>query len=73
MNPEDWIARALSGAIIVNTGQLQKADTKALDREVRRGALVKWRGYWHPIAGAAWGIGPLKTCYGTPAAKAAVN
>jgi hypothetical protein len=63
---------ALAGQVIVNIGQLADADTKALTQAVRAGTLIKWRGHWYPIAGADFGIGPLKTCYGTPEARAAI-
>lgn len=51
--------------VIVNLGQLTAEDKRSLDRVVKRGQIKKWRGYWHPVAGAPFGIGPLKTCYGT--------
>lgn len=52
-----------AGAVICNTGQISKADQRELDRAVRSGRARKWRGYWHPVPGASWGIGPLKTCW----------
>ena len=67
------LALALAGQIICDTGQLEAADTKALLRAVRAGELVKWRGHWFPVSGADFGIGPLKTCYGTPEAHATVQ
>jgi hypothetical protein len=57
------VCRALE-RVVVDIGQLSQADRRALDREVRRGKLQKWRGRWCPVPGAPWGIGPLKTCYG---------
>jgi hypothetical protein len=50
--------------VVVNIGQIDKPTKSALEREVRAGRLAKWRGYWFPVAGADYGIGPLKTCYG---------
>lgn len=73
MKPADWITLALNGQVLCNTGQLDAVTRRALDREVHRGTLVKWRGHWWPVAGARHGVGPLKTCYGTPAAHAAVQ
>lgn len=63
----DFVSEALAGHVVVNIGQVTPEDRKALDREVRAGRLCRWRGRWFPTAGAPWGIGPLKTCWGTPA------
>jgi len=62
----DQLNRALEGEVVVNIGQVGPLSRKALDRAVRAGKLAKWRGYWFPIAGASFGIGPLKTCWSTP-------
>ena len=71
--PEDILADVLAGAeVVADIGQVKGVWKKALDREVKAGRLTKWRGHWFPVAGAPWGMGPLKTCYGTPEAKAAV-
>lgn len=67
LSPFDWLCHALTGAVIVDIGQLTPADRELLERAVRRGALVKWRGHFAPVPGAAHGFGPQKTCYGKPA------
>ena len=59
----DWVAIAKQ-RVVISIGQLEKADAQLLDQAVRRGEIAKWRGYWHPVPGASWGIGSLKTCYG---------
>lgn len=64
-----WVAQAHQ-RVICDTGFLTDEAVRALNRECRTGGLVKWRGHWRPVAGASFGIGPLKTCYGTPEAKA---
>lgn len=65
--PEGEFADLLAGeTVVVDTGQVNGVWKKALDREVRAGRLNKWRGKWFPVAGASFGIGPDKTCYGTP-------
>lgn len=69
----NWLDRALAGHILADTGFLTKTDRALLDKAVRRGTLCKWRGHWAPTAGAPYGFGPPKTCYGTPEAKALVN
>jgi hypothetical protein len=61
----DYVAEATAG-VLVNIGQITPAGCRALARAVREGKLAQWRGYWHPVPGAAFGIGPLKTCYGRP-------
>jgi hypothetical protein len=52
-----------AGEVICNVGHVTKEDRRLLDRLVRAGTAVKWRGYWFPVAGASHGIGPLKTCW----------
>jgi hypothetical protein len=65
---------ALEGAVIVSLGQVTPGEKRVLDQAVRAGKLVKWRGHWFPVAGCPqYGLGPLKTCWGTPEAFAAVN
>lgn len=54
------------GEVLVDIGQIGADLQKSLDLAVKRGMIVKWRGYWHPVAGAHFGIGPLKSCYGLP-------
>lgn len=36
---------------------------------IERALAAAWRGAWCPQAGASFGLGPLKTCYGTHAAR----
>lgn len=62
----DQLNHALEGEVVVNIGQVGPLSKAALDRAVRAGKLAKWRGHWFPIAGATYGIGPLKTCWSTP-------
>lgn len=64
---DEIIAEALNGAVICNSGQCDKATVRALDKLVKAGKLAKWRGHWYPCAGANYGIGPLKSCWGLPA------
>lgn len=59
----DFITDALSD-VVCDIGQLDAATKRKLERLVRNGVITKWRGYWFPIAGAPFGIGSLKTCYG---------
>ncbi|MDE2467617.1 MAG: hypothetical protein KGL35_02445, partial [Bradyrhizobium sp.] len=54
---------ALGGAVIPVISEWHPAEKKAFERAVCAGKLMKWRGHWHPVPGAHWGIGPLKTCY----------
>lgn len=70
---EAKFAMVLAGEVVVDIGQVNGLWKQMLDREVRVGRLTKWRGHWHPVAGASWGIGPLKTCYGTPATAEALR
>ncbi len=72
--PESMLADVLAGREVVpDIGQVNGAWKSALSREVKAGRLVTWKGHWHPIAGASWGVGPLKTCYGTPEAAEALR
>lgn len=65
--PESALRELLSGEnVVADTGQVRGLWKRQLEREVRAGRLVKWRGKWFPVAGAPGGIGPDKTCYGTP-------
>lgn len=52
------------GGVVCNIGQVNDATKRQLDKLVRQGFAVKWRGYWHPCPGAQHGIGPLKSCWG---------
>lgn len=63
---DEIISEALNGAVICNSGQVDKATVRALDNLVRAGKLAKWRGHWYPCAGANYGLGPLKSCWGLP-------
>lgn len=63
--PQDWIVpAALAGDVIVDIGQVEKPTRRELDKLARLGVLLKWRGKWFPVAGAAFGLGPDKTCWG---------
>jgi hypothetical protein len=61
---EHTIDQINNGHAVADIGQLSKSDRRALDNAVRQKTIEKWRGCWHPIPGAPFGIGPLKTCYG---------
>lgn len=62
---QDWIIpAALAGKVIVNIGQIAPETARKLDKLTRSGELTKWRGKWYPVAGASFGIGPDKTCWG---------
>ena len=64
--PEKALADVLAGNdVVANIGQVKGLWKCALEREVKAGRLVKWRGKWFPTAGAPYGLGPDKTCYGT--------
>jgi hypothetical protein len=71
---DTFLGRAIKGEVICDIGQLNynPIQKRALIRAVRSGIVVKWRGYWFPNAGAPFGIGPLKTCYGLPAVRDAM-
>lgn len=65
--PESVLAEVLAGERVVpNIGQVRGLWKQMLEREVRAGRLAKWKGKWHPVAGAPWGMGSDKDCYGTP-------
>jgi hypothetical protein len=53
----------LAGEVICDIGQVSMQDRRAMDCLVRSGGAVKWKGHWFPIAGASFGMGPLKTCW----------
>lgn len=68
--PETALADLLAGRDVVpDIGQVKGLWKRMLKAEVRAGRLVTWRGKWFPVAGASRGIGPDKTCYGTPEAR----
>lgn len=52
-----------AGDVVCNIGQVDAETKRELNKLVRKGKARKWRGYWHPVAGANYGIGPLKTCW----------
>lgn len=62
----DRLNAALDGEVVVNIGQVTPGEKRVLAQAVRAGKLTTWRGRWFPVAGAPVGIGPLKTCWGTP-------
>lgn len=65
--PETALAEVLAGEIAVaDIGQVKGLWKRMLQKEVRDGRLVTWRGKWFPQAGCPHGLGPNKTCYGTP-------
>lgn len=65
--PEGALADVLSGRdVVADIGQVKGVWRNALKKEVRAGRLATWRGKWFPLAGAPGGLGPDKTCYGTP-------
>lgn len=69
--PEEALSDVLAGRdVVANIGQVKGAWKAALEKEVRAGRLAKWKGRWFPTAGAPWGIGPLKDCYGLPSIAA---
>lgn len=51
-----------SGEAIVNIGQVGRDLERALERAVRQGRLVKYRGHWNTLS-PIYGMGPLKTIY----------
>lgn len=57
------IASLFAGQVIPDIGQVDASDLRNLKALIRRGDVVKWRGKWYPDAGAAYGLGPDKTCY----------
>lgn len=63
-NCYEVLNEVLTGQIIVNIGQLDALTAHKLNKLVDAGTLAKWRGKWYPVAGASWGIGPDKTCWG---------
>lgn len=72
--PQDWIVpAALDGTVIVQISQIAPETVKQLDKLVRSGVLVRWRGKWYPVAGASFGLGPDKTCWGLASKYAAAE
>lgn len=66
MTNNDFVLAALKGSVVVDIGQIDGSTRRALNREVAKGALMRWRGFWYPVAGASHGLGPLKTCWAVP-------
>lgn len=65
--PESALRDVLAGDdVVADIGQVKGAWKAQLKKEVKAGRLVTWKGKWYPTAGASWGMGPDKTCYGTP-------
>lgn len=60
------ITAALNGDVVCDIGQVDMPTKRMLDNLAKDGTLAKWRGHWYPTAGAPWGIGPLKSCWGPP-------
>lgn len=52
------------GKVVVCIGQVPDEVRRQFEKLVRKGVAVKWRGKWYPVAGASFGLGPDKTCYG---------
>lgn len=64
---QQWIVdRIMNGEVVPCIGQVTEKTKRELDRRAKQGAITKWRGRWFPIAGASFGLGPMKTCYGLP-------
>jgi hypothetical protein len=60
---DETVERIINDAgALVNIGQISPAQQRMLERHVRRGSLVKYRGYWDTMS-PHYGIGPLKTIY----------
>lgn len=59
----EWLTEA-TRRVVVDCGQLSNDDRRDLKKAARRGDIAQWRGYWYPVPGAVFGLGPLKTCYG---------
>lgn len=65
-----WLPEMAYGAIhdsgcIVQLGQIGPFVERLLNRFVKQGVLVKYRGYWDTTLTFA-GMGPLKTIWATP-------
>jgi hypothetical protein len=56
--------------VLVDIGQIDQELKKSLRRWIKAGRIITWRGHWYPVAGASYGLGPAKTCYGTKLAQA---
>ncbi len=52
-----------AGKVVVDIGHVTKEERRELDKLVRKGVALKWRGRWYSVPGAQFGIGPLKTCW----------
>lgn len=58
------ISALAQGEVVAAIGQINDPTRKQLEKMVRHGDIAKWRGKWFPVAGAPFGIGQDKTCYG---------
>ena len=56
-----WIEIALSGELVVDIGQIDKATARELNRLVKAGKLARCRGFWSSML-----VGPLKTIWAAP-------
>lgn len=59
----DFLAKARV-EVVANIGQVDQKAIRSLEKAAKAGEIAKWRGKWFPVAGAPFGIGPDKTCYG---------
>lgn len=59
----EWLERA-KNEVICDCGQLSPQTRRFLERAAKNGVVAKWRGYWYPVPGESYGLGPLKTCFG---------
>jgi len=69
----DLLAEVMAGEVLCNIGQVGKDTARALDKLVKVWTLLKWRGKWYPVAGADYGLGPDKTCWGLASKFGAVS
>ena len=64
----EWVDTALSGNLVVDIGQIDKATAAALNKLVREGKLARCRGYWSNLL-----IGPAKTIWCAPHGRWAIG
>lgn len=70
---QDIREKIIGGGVIVDIGQITDAQRKQLKIWVKSGNLAQWRGKWFPVAGASFGLGPDKTCWGLPEVRESLN
>lgn len=58
----DWLAIVLAGEPVVDIGQIDARQRRALESAARKGAILKYRGCWNTLS-PDWGLGPLKTIF----------